>query len=237
MLILKNAIIGYQTPLILEVNLSLELGEVCLVLGSNGVGKTTLIKSILGQISLLGGHIFLQGKEVKEHSSQEIAKQVSVVFSKSNIPHHYKLWDLIALGKYIHYPYYLGLTKEDKQEVEQVIEKLHLEQYRDYPLSEISDGNIQKAFIGRALVQNTPMMILDEPTTHLDEENKIMILKLLKNIAEEEQKLILFSSHDWRSAKGFSSKYWWVKGEKIQVGDLSHHQEEKYQTMEEVLLR
>lgn len=74
MLILKNAIIGYQTPLILEVNLSLELGEVCLVLGSNGVGKTTLIKSILGQISLLGGHIFLQGKEVKEHSSQRDCK-------------------------------------------------------------------------------------------------------------------------------------------------------------------
>lgn len=239
MLTFKNAIIGHHPPpLISKMNLSLEQGEMCLLLGNNGMGKTTLIKSILGQIPLLKGQVFLQGEEVGKYSTIKIAKQISVVFSKSTIPNHYKIWDLIALGKYIYYPYYFELTKEDKSEVQQVvIERFHLEQYRSFQLSELSDGNLQKAFIGKALVQNTPMIILDEPTTHLDEKNKIMILKLLKNIAEKGQKLILLSSHDWCLAKDFSSKFWWIRDKKIQVGDLSHHQEENYQTMEEVLLK
>ena len=117
-----------------------------------------------------------------------------------------------------------------------MIEKLNLEQYENYQLSELSDGNLQKAFIGRVLVQNTPMIILDEPTTHLDEENKYMILKLLKEIVETERKLLLFSSHDWRLAKDFSSKFWWVKDKKVQAGDLSKHHTENYQTMEQIFL-
>ncbi len=235
MLTLKNAVIGYQNPLILETNLSLELGEMCLLLGNNGVGKTTLIKSVLGQIPLLSGEIFLQDKPVEKLSAIEIAQKISVVFSKAKVPHHYRLWDLIALGKYIHYPYYFELTAEDKKSVDGVIEKLHLEQYKNYQLTELSDGNLQKAFIGRALVQNTPMIILDEPTTHLDEDNKLMILELLREIVEVERKLLLFSSHDWRLAKDFSSKFWWVKDRKIEVGDLSQCPAENYQTMEQIL--
>ena len=236
MLTLKNAVIGYQNPLILETSLSLELGDMCLLLGNNGVGKTTLMRSILGQIPLLSGEVFFQDKSVKRLSVEEVAQKVSVVFSKSEIPNLYRVWDLVALGKYTQYPYYFELTKEDKKLVSAVIEKLNLEQYENYQLSELSDGNLQKAFIGRALVQNTPMIILDEPTTHLDEENKYMILKLLKEIVETERKLLLFSSHDWRLAKDFSSKFWWVKDKKIQAGDLSKHHTKNYQTMEQIFL-
>ena len=91
-------------------------------------------------------------------------------------------------------------------------------QYRDFPLNQLSDGNLQKAFIGRALAQNSPMIILDEPTTHLDEENKIIILKLLRNLAKNQNKLILFSSHDWRLAKEFADKIWLITNEKLEAG-------------------
>ena len=84
--------------------------------------------------------------------------------------------DLVSLGKYIHYPYYFKLNSDDLQEVEEIIDNLSLTSYKDFPLKKLSDGNLQKAFIGRALAQNTPMIILDEPTTYLDEENKMIDL-------------------------------------------------------------
>ena len=215
---LKNTTIGFQTHLIKEIETTLDLGDVCLLIGNNGAGKTTLIKSILGQIPLLSGDIFLDGKNLKSLNSDSIAKKISVVFSKSEIPNQYTVFDLVAFGKFIHYPYYFKLNKEDKIEIDQIISNLQLEEFRDTYLHQLSDGNLQKAFIGRALAQNSPIVILDEPTTHLDEENKIMILKLLRNLAKKHNKLILFSSHDWRLAKEFSDKIWFVKNGALKNG-------------------
>jgi len=215
---LKNTTIGYKTPLIKGVETSLKLGEICLLIGNNGVGKTTLIKSILNQIPTLNGEIFLQKESLKKLSQKEIAEQIAVVFSKSQVPANYTLTDLVALGKYIHYPYYFNLNISDLQEVEEIIGSLNLTQYKDFPLQKLSDGNLQKAFIGRALAQNSPMIILDEPTTHLDEENKIIILKLLRNLAKNHNKLILFSSHDWRLANEFSDKIWLVNDGTLEAG-------------------
>ncbi len=215
---LKNTTIGYKTPLIKGVVTSLELGDICLLIGNNGVGKTTLIKSILHQISPLNGEIFLHDKNIKTLSNKEIAEQAAVVFSKSPIPANYTLTDLISLGKYIHYPYYFELSTSDKIHVEEIIESLKLTRYRNFLLHQLSDGNLQKAFIGRALAQNSPLIILDEPTTHLDEENKIIILKLLRNLAKDHHKLILFSSHDWRLSKEFADKIWIIYEQKLDAG-------------------
>lgn len=215
---IKNAAIGYSNPLISEIDSSLELGEVCLLMGNNGIGKTTLIKSILGQNKLLKGEISINGKSIQKLDSNEIASQIAIVFSKAEIPDNYTVMDLISLGKYIHYPYYFKLNETDKKEISEIINKLHLSEYQNKKLTELSDGNLQKAFIGRALAQNSPFIILDEPTTHLDEENKLMILSLLRNLAKSENKLILFSSHDWRLAKEFSDKIWWIKDKKLISG-------------------
>ena len=215
---LKNTTIGYKTPLIKGVQASLDIGDICLMIGNNGVGKTTLVKSILGQIPVLNGNIFINGKNINNTRSEDIAKLISVVFSKGEIPQQYTVYDLIAFGKYIHYPYYFKLKKEDKLEILDIIRNLHLEDFTNTYLHQLSDGNLQKAFIGRALAQNSPIIILDEPTTHLDEDNKIMILKLLRNLAENHQKLILFSSHDWRLAKEFADKIWFLKDKKLQHG-------------------
>lgn len=215
---LEKTNIGYQNALILNINADLHLGNICLMIGNNGVGKTTLVKSILGQIPLLNGQIFLNSVDIKDLSQEEIAQQISVVFSKGEIPTRYTVYDLVAFGKYIHYPYYFNLKKEDKKDIEKIIENLNLQEFKNTFLHQLSDGNLQKAFIGRALAQNSPIIILDEPTTHLDEENKIIILQLLRNLAEEKNKLILFSSHDWRLAKEFADKIWYIKNESLQSG-------------------
>lgn len=214
----KQANIGYTTRLISNANAELKLGDVCLLIGNNGVGKTTLIKSILHQIPLLNGEILINNKNVKDLSVKEIAENIAVVFSKSIVPHNYTVEDLISLGKYIYYPFYFELKKKDRDEVSEIIEELDLAQYTHTPLRNLSDGNLQKAFIGRALTQNSPVIILDEPTTHLDEKNKIIILKTLRKLAKEQQKLILFSSHDWRLAKEFADKIWYIKDNQLYSG-------------------
>ena len=215
---INNASIGYSEALICDINTSLELGEVCLLMGNNGIGKTTLIKSILGQNKLLNGEISINGTSILKLNPNEIASQIAIVFSKAEIPDNYTVTDLISLGKYIHYPYYFKLNEKDKAEISDIIDKLNLTQFRNKKLIELSDGNLQKAFIGRALAQNSSFIILDEPTTHLDEENKLMILSLIRNLAKNDNKLILFSSHDWRLAKEFSDQIWWLKDQKLISG-------------------
>ncbi len=215
---IKNTNIGYKKPLIKGINTTLDLGQVVLLIGNNGVGKTTIIKSILGQIPLLSGKIIIQNDSHNQLSTQQIAERIAVVFSNSSIPLHYSTTDLISLGKYIHYPYYFRLDQKDKSEIQSIIQQLQLTEYKDVPLSQLSDGNLQKAMIGRAIAQNSPMIILDEPTTHLDEDNKVMILNLLRKLAVKHQKLILFSSHDWRLAKDFADKIWYIKDQTLTHG-------------------
>ncbi|RCU42807.1 ABC transporter ATP-binding protein [Chryseobacterium lacus] len=215
---LENITIGYQSPLIKNADAALSLGEVCLIIGNNGVGKTTLFRTILHQIPALSGNIRIDKKDIKTFSTKEIAKYIAMVFSKPQVPAHYTTEDLISLGKYVHYPYYFELEKKDKEDVQHIIQNLNLGPYKDWNLQKLSDGNLQKAFIGRAFAQNAPVMILDEPTTHLDEENKIIILKLLRDFAEKYNKLVLFSSHDWRLAKEFADKIWFIKDQTLHAG-------------------
>lgn len=215
---INQANIGYDKTLISNANAVLNLGDVCLLIGNNGVGKTTLIKSILHQNPLLKGEILINNQNIKDFSVKEIAENIAIVFSKAIIPQNYTVEDLISLGKYIYYPFYFELKEEDRKEVSSIIDDLDLTQYKNTSLKNLSDGNLQKTFIGRALTQNSPIIILDEPTTHLDEKNKIIILKTLRKLAKEQNKLILFSSHDWRLAKEFADKIWYVKNQQLFTG-------------------
>ncbi|MEJ8590872.1 ABC transporter ATP-binding protein [Riemerella anatipestifer] len=215
---LRNLNIGYQQPLIQDINAQAHLGEVVLIMGNNGIGKTTLIKSILNQLKPLAGQIFINHSAIATLAPKEMAQLVSIVFSKYTLPENYTVTDLVALGKLIHYPYYFQLTSQDQAEIQNIITHLGLERYKNQKLTTLSDGNLQKAFIGRALAQNTPVMILDEPTTHLDEYNKTAILTLLRELAQQHRKLVLFSSHDWRLAKDFSDQIWFLEHGKLTAG-------------------
>ena len=215
---LKNLQIGYDKPLITNINTYLKQGDVCLIIGNNGIGKTTLIKTLLRQIPILSGEIFINNKNLKKSSLDDISKLISIVFSKTEIPNNYTTNDLISFGKFTHYNYYIKLSQKDNQEIENIIKKLNLENYKNHYLKTLSDGNFQKELIGRAIAQNTPFIILDDPTNHLDEQNKISLLKILRNMAKKMGKTILFSSHDWRLATKFSDKIWYIKDKTLFSG-------------------
>lgn len=215
---IKNAEIGYTEPLLKELSAEILLGRVHLLIGDNGAGKTTLIKTILNQIKPLSGEILLEQKPLARLSAQEVAEKTAIVYAKTHTSHNLTTRDVVALGKYIHYPYYFKLKGEDDLEIQNIINALGLTRYSDIPLTQLSDGNLQKAFIGRAIAQNAPLIILDEPTTHLDEHNKIAILNILRDLATVHNKAILFSSHDWRLARHFADFVWLIKDHKLVTG-------------------
>lgn len=215
---LKNLNIGYKKALVSNIDAELKTGEIVLLMGNNGEGKTTLFKTLLKQISPLAGNIEVLGESLEKIPIKQLAKYISVVFSKAYIPQNFTTYDLISLGKYIHYPYYFSLDSKDKKSIEEIISTLNLEPFKNTPLHQLSDGNLQKAFIGRALAQDTPILILDEPTTHLDLNNRKMILNLLQNIARRQQKAILFSSHDIFGASEVADNIWHIQNNKMSCG-------------------
>lgn len=215
---IENTDIGYSHPIVKGISATLNMGEVCLLMGNNGQGKTTLIKSILRQLPLHQGSILLEGIALSELSPKQIAKKIAIVFAKASLSPYFTTYDLISLGKFVHYPYYFSLSKEDHKQVKSIIQQLDLTPFENTPLTHLSDGNLQKAFLGRALAQDTPILILDEPTTHLDMDNRKMILKLLRKIAKEQNKAILFSSHDIYGATEVADNIWHIHDEKLSSG-------------------
>ena len=215
---LSQVKIGYRETLVHIPRADLQSGSVTLLVGDNGAGKTTLLKTILGEIPAISGDLMLYDTPINEFTSKQIALKMAVVFSKAEVPKQYTVFDLIALGKFVHYPYYFRLSYEDEQHVHQIIDELFLGEYRYKNLHELSDGNLQKAFIGMALAQQTPIILLDEPTTHLDQKNKIKLLVLLRTIAREMGKAILLSSHDWQMAMTYADAIWLIEGQCLHAG-------------------
>lgn len=193
--------IGYSSKkgghLIKEnIQISLEAGKLITLLGANGIGKSTLLKTLTGIIPPLSGSVKLANKEISSYEPQELAQELSVVLTEKLPPSNLNIAELIALGRQP-YTNWLGtLTETDFNYIEKAIALTDIHHLIYKKHDEISDGQLQKVLIARALAQDTPLIILDEPTTHLDLYHKVAVFKLLQKLAHEAQKCILFSTHD-----------------------------------------
>ena len=188
---LKNLSIGYRFPLHKGVDLSLESGQLMALMGKNGSGKSTLIKTIAGIIPALSGDILVDKEKL---SPQNLAKYISVVLTDQPIE-NLSVNEILKMGRLP----YTGITNQLKEAdlllIERIAEQLQLSPLRNRIYGNLSDGEKQIVMIARAVIQETPIIILDEPLTHLDLENKARVLKLLKELAEN-GKLVVFSTHD-----------------------------------------
>jgi iron complex transport system ATP-binding protein len=200
---------GKQANAIAEnIEFELKKGKLTCLLGPNGVGKSTLIKTIMGQLPPLKGQVCLEGKPVQKYNLREISKKIAVVLTDKIRMGTLSVRQLVELGRIPHTGWLGSLSPADKSKVENAIQATNIQYLADRSLSELSDGQLQKVMIARALAQDGEILLLDEPTAHLDLVNRLEIMHLLKTIARKENKAILITTHDLEIAIDTADEFW-----------------------------
>jgi iron complex transport system ATP-binding protein len=193
--------IGYKaksevTTIAKNLNLKLQSGKLIALIGANGIGKSTLLRTITGIQEPLEGTIFLNNKKISDYQPLELAQNLSVVLTEKLPPSNLTVFELVALGRQPYTNWIGTLSDLDLSKVNEALQLTQISHLATKKHYEISDGQLQKVLVARALAQDTPLIILDEPTTHLDLLHKVALFKLLKKLSQETQKCILFSTHD-----------------------------------------
>ena len=179
-----------------NIDLSLGKGKLIALIGANGIGKSTLLRTITGIQKTISGTVVLNGKNIHELDALTLAQNLSVVLTEKLPTSNLTVWELIALGRQPYTNWIGKLTDNDIEKINEAIQLTQIGHLTSRKHYEISDGQLQIVLIARALAQDTPLIILDEPTTHLDLLHKVTLLKLLKKLTQETGKSILFSTHD-----------------------------------------
>ncbi len=197
----SNLSIGYTTKKETNViadnlNLNLQEGKLIALIGANGIGKSTLLRTLTGIQKPISGSVILNTKNLNDIDSWTIAQQLSVVLTEKLPPSNLSVFELIALGRQPYTNWIGKLTEIDILKINEAIELTQIAHLSDKKHYEISDGQLQNVLVARALAQDTALIILDEPTTHLDLVHKVSLFKLLKKLTKETNKCILFSTHD-----------------------------------------
>ena len=196
MIDLKDIKIGYDKSLFSIDKIQLEKGQLYALIGANGKGKTTFLKTLVGEINPFKGEVIIDQLSQTKLSRIEKAKKVAFVTSKQQEVEFLKVIDFIRLGRTPYTNLFGKLTIQDEEIVEKVISQLNIDHLSHLFTNQISDGEKQLVAIAKSLAQETEIIILDEPTAFLDYSNRMIVLNLLKQVAENYQKCILFSSHD-----------------------------------------
>lgn len=174
--------------------LELKSGVIGLV-GRNGSGKSTFLRTIMGEHAEYSGSISLNGKLLADLSGREMARQLAIVYTKPALFGAHSVREVLALGRIPYQNIWARMTKKDEEVILDKANLLGLSDYLDRPFTGLSDGEKQLVMIGRALTQDTPVVLLDEPGAFLDVVNRHLLMGLLRKIAEETNKLVLFSTH------------------------------------------
>jgi iron complex transport system ATP-binding protein len=221
---LKTAVIGYKAKThsvnVVKSDISVYAlkGELVALIGGNGVGKSTLLRTIAGFQPSVGGDVLIKGRQVNEYREKELALIMSFVSTEIIRVPNLSVFDLVSLGRYPHTNWFGKLLDEDRHIVEEAIKSVGLNGYERRMVNYISDGERQKAMIARTLAQDTDVIVLDEPTAFLDLSNKYEIVHILHELASEKGKTILFSTHDLTTAIAESDRMWVMLNDSVEQG-------------------
>ena len=193
------------------INFVLNQGEFALILGCNGAGKSTLLRTLSSVQHPLSGEVKICGENIFETSPRELAQRVSAVFTDKTLAGGLLVEEVVALGRYPYTGFFGKIGKEDMEMVQSSLSLVGMADKSKKYLSQLSDGERQKIMIAKALAQQTPLIILDEPTAFLDLPSRIEILYLLKRLTQEENKTILLSTHDVEQSLSVADKLLLIK--------------------------
>lgn len=220
---IKNLCIGYFSKkqnirIANDLNITLQQGELVCILGKNGIGKTTLLRTLTKVQPKLSGNIILKNKSLDKYSALDLSKSVSLVLTEKIPPSNLTVYELIALGRQPYTNWLGNLTQEDKNQINFAIEQTNLQELINNRCDELSDGQLQRVMICRALAQNTEIIILDEPTAHLDIQHKIETFKLLQYLAHQLNKTVLISTHEIQLALQMGDHLWLMTNKELISG-------------------
>lgn len=200
-------------------------GELTCLLGANGIGKSTLLRTLIAFQPKLSGEIFIYDKEIEKYTEKELASLISVVLTEKFDIKNMTSYELISLGRSPYTGFWGKLSYEDKKKIDEAIALVKIQQLSSRMIDTLSDGERQKVMIAKALSQDTPVILLDEPTAFLDFPSKVEIMQLLHRLSRKTNKTIFLSTHDLELALQIADKIWLMDAEHgIQTGtpeDLS----------------
>ena len=192
----KEIEVGYNKTLFRVSELKIKKGEIFVLAGKNGIGKSTLLKTISGQIKPLKGKLIINEKSINTYNLKNMSQTCAIVNSSfSGIP-YLTAKNYVSLGRTPHTNAWGKLNEKDEQTAINCLKDISMLSFQDTFTNELSDGERQLLSIARAVCQDTPIILLDEPTAFLDYKNKQKIIQYLKSIAKLKNKTILISSHD-----------------------------------------
>jgi len=217
----KNLSIGYpksrtQEKATLHRNFTFELysGELTCLLGENGTGKSTLLRTITGLQSPIAGEIYLKGKNLNKYSEEELSRLMGLVLTDKTTAGGFTVSELVGLGRYPYTGFFGKLSKKDLAIIEDAMNDVGIGHKANSYVAQLSDGERQKVMIAKALAQECPLIVLDEPTAFLDVVNRIEIMNLLHHLAVDQNKTILLSTHDIELALLLADRLWLLAKDK-----------------------
>ena len=216
---LSQLSVGYSLshPVISDINLELRSGQLACLIGENGIGKSTLLKTLTGFLPKLKGSLLLGNRDIESFSQRELARQVSIVLTQKPDVQNLTIEEIIGLGRSPYTGFFGRLRTEDRKVVDDAIATMGIEKLRGRMIQTLSDGERQKVMIAKALAQETPVILLDEPTAFLDFPSKAETFQSLQRMAHERDKLILLSTHDLELAVRFADSLLEVKRGRLQA--------------------
>ncbi len=211
--IIKDLSIGYgtgatQTVVAAGINATIDEGCLTCLLGANGVGKSTLLRTLAGFQPPLAGQIVIAGRSLTDYSDRELAQTVGVVLTEKPDVRNMTAEALVALGRSPYTGFWGNCSAEDRRIVGEAMEMVGITALRSRNVSTLSDGERQKVMIAKALAQQTPVICLDEPTAFLDYQSKADMLLLLRDIAHRARKTVFLSTHDVELALQLADTIW-----------------------------
>ena len=220
---LKNLSIGYRSKHQLRtvasaINASLAGNSSTCLIGPNGVGKSTLLRTLAGFQPALDGEILLLGKPVSTYSAHELAKEISIVLTSKPDAAQLTVKEVVGIGRSPYTGFWGTLSADDATIVSESLQKVGILQLAACNIQELSDGERQKVMIAKALAQQTSIIILDEPTAFLDFPSKVETLQMLRRLAHEEHKTILLSTHDVELALQLADQLWLMEPQQLSIG-------------------